>query len=74
MKIEGSAYGSASISGSGSISQRHGSADPDTHQNVMDSEHCFRGCESVSKGYVSIVKIESTFRGHNRDLRAKEIL
>jgi hypothetical protein len=32
MKIEGS--------GSGSISQRHGSADPDSHQNVMDPEHC----------------------------------
>jgi hypothetical protein len=32
MKIE--------ISGSGSISQRHGSADPDPHQNVMDPEHC----------------------------------
>jgi hypothetical protein len=24
------------ISGSGSISQRHGSADPDPHKNVMD--------------------------------------
>jgi hypothetical protein len=33
MKIEGS--GSAS----GSISQRHGSADPDPHQNVMDPYH-----------------------------------
>jgi hypothetical protein len=29
MKKEGSA-----------ISQRHGSADPDPHQNVMDPEHC----------------------------------
>ncbi len=26
--------------GSGSTSQRHGSADPDPHQNVMDPEHC----------------------------------
>jgi hypothetical protein len=26
---------------SGSISQRHGSVDPDPHQNVMDPEHCF---------------------------------
>ncbi len=25
--------------GSGSISQRHGSTDPDPHQNVMDPEH-----------------------------------
>jgi hypothetical protein len=29
------------IARSGSISQRHdGFADPDPHQNVMDSEHC----------------------------------
>jgi hypothetical protein len=35
MKIEG--FGSAS--GSESISQRHGSADPDPHQNVMDPQH-----------------------------------
>ncbi len=28
--------------GSGSISQRHGSADPDPHQNVMDTEHCLQ--------------------------------
>jgi hypothetical protein len=28
------------IAGSGSISQRHGSADPDPHQNVMDPEYC----------------------------------
>jgi hypothetical protein len=34
MKIEGSG------SRSGSISQRHGSADPDPHQNVMDPQHC----------------------------------
>jgi hypothetical protein len=39
MKIEGSGSGSAS----GSISQRHGSADPDPHQNVMDPEHCYLG-------------------------------
>jgi hypothetical protein len=29
------------ISGSRSISQRHGSADPDPHQNVMDPEHWY---------------------------------
>jgi hypothetical protein len=33
MKIEGSVFAS------GSISQRHGSADPDPHQNVMDPQH-----------------------------------
>jgi hypothetical protein len=30
------------IAGSRSISQRHGSADPDPHQNVMDLEHWFQ--------------------------------
>jgi hypothetical protein len=34
------------IEGSGSIGLRHGSADPDPHQNVMDPEHCF-----VCSGY-----------------------
>jgi hypothetical protein len=29
----------AKIAGSGSISQRHGSADPDPPQNVMDPQH-----------------------------------
>jgi hypothetical protein len=33
IKIEGSA------AGSGSISQRHGSADSDPHHNVMDPQH-----------------------------------
>ncbi len=39
-KIAGSA------SESGSISQRHGSADPDpdSHQNIMDTEHWLLGC------------------------------
>jgi hypothetical protein len=27
--------------GSGSIRQRHGSADPNPYQNVMDPQHCF---------------------------------
>jgi hypothetical protein len=32
------------IAGSGSISQRHGSADPDPdlHQNVRDPEHLYK--------------------------------
>jgi hypothetical protein len=34
------------IEGSGSISQKHGSADldpdPDPHQNFMDPQHCFQ--------------------------------
>jgi hypothetical protein len=36
MKIAGSG------SESGSISQRHGSVDPDPYQNVMDPQHCFK--------------------------------
>jgi hypothetical protein len=28
------------IAESGSISQKHGSADPDPPQNVMDPQHC----------------------------------
>jgi hypothetical protein len=31
------------IEESGSISKRHGSADPDPHKNVMDPQHCFFG-------------------------------
>jgi hypothetical protein len=27
--------------GSGSISQRYGSSDPDSHQNLKDRQHCF---------------------------------
>ena len=28
------------IAGSGSIGQRHGSADPDPYQNLKDPQHC----------------------------------
>jgi hypothetical protein len=43
LKVNNEKAGSGSESGSGSISQRHGSADqdPDPLQNVMDPEHCF---------------------------------
>jgi hypothetical protein len=41
MKIEGS--------GTGSISQRHGSTDPDPHQNVMDPQHCRDVSEDLGK-------------------------
>jgi hypothetical protein len=39
------------ITGSRSISQRHGSADPDPDppQNVMDPEHCLQICISILK-------------------------
>jgi hypothetical protein len=39
MKIAGS--------GSGFISQRHGSADPDRHQNVMDPQHWVKRCAVI---------------------------
>jgi hypothetical protein len=48
LKMEGS--GSASGSESGSISQRHGSADPDPHQNVIDPQHCNTGTYMVITG------------------------
>ncbi len=47
-------------SGSGSISQRHGSADPDPHQNVMDPQHCSKHKEPVSKPMCS--KFQNNWR------------
>jgi hypothetical protein len=42
------------IAGSGSISQRHGSADPDPPQNVMDPRHCwYRTCTPFFKDKMS---------------------
>jgi hypothetical protein len=37
------------IAGSGSISQKHGSEDPDLDppQNVMDPEHCMERCADI---------------------------
>jgi hypothetical protein len=46
MKIEGSG------SESGSISQRHRSADPDLHTNVMDPQHCFTVSQIIKCGYL----------------------
>jgi hypothetical protein len=37
------------IAGSGSISQRHGSADPDPPQNVMDPQHCHQEVPAVAQ-------------------------
>jgi hypothetical protein len=47
MKIAGSESGS----GSGSISQRHGSADPDLdpHQNVMGPQHWKKGVDTEGR-------------------------
>jgi hypothetical protein len=63
-------------SGSGSISQRHGSADPDPHQNVIDPEHCKIHCPYQPEGIAWTnsyrVWTEATFqlreiRNHNKD-------
>jgi hypothetical protein len=35
---------------SGFISQRHGCADPDPYQNVMDPQHCYLLKKSSRKG------------------------
>jgi hypothetical protein len=37
------------IGGSGSISQRHGSPDPDPHQNVMDPQHWYKLSKKFAK-------------------------
>jgi hypothetical protein len=39
--------------GSGSISQRHGSPDPDPPQNVMDPQHCFEVVK-IAVDYIEI--------------------
>jgi hypothetical protein len=39
------------IGGPGSISQRHGSLDPDPHHNVMDPQDCFVGMSSTSSPF-----------------------
>jgi hypothetical protein len=35
------------LAGSGSISQRHGSPDPDPPKNVMDPQHCLPGISYI---------------------------
>jgi hypothetical protein len=43
-------------SGSGSISQRHGSADPDPHQNAMDPQHWIDGKYEIrSKFFKNVI-------------------
>jgi hypothetical protein len=46
-------------SGSGSISQRHGSADPDPdqHQNVMDPQHC---CTVTGRWVAKLARLLAT--------------
>ncbi len=60
MKIEGT--------GSGSISQRHGSADtdPDPHQNVMDPQHWFwqRACRKLAALHCTVRPAHAKFACH----------
>jgi hypothetical protein len=50
MKIAGS--------GSGSVSQRHGSANPDPYQNVSDPQHCIlKIIISISKCYNTRIQV-----------------
>ncbi len=48
------------IAGSGSISQRHGSADPDPDppQNVMDPQHCWTRIQRIQQdGKGDVIKV-----------------
>jgi hypothetical protein len=47
--IQNQCCGPGFESGSGSISQRHGSADPDPHQNVMNPQHIFENRASADE-------------------------
>jgi hypothetical protein len=47
------------IAGSGSINQRHGSADPDPPQNVMDPQHWSQGLQSLGSNLVDSNKLLS---------------
>jgi hypothetical protein len=35
---------------------------------LVDKLECLRGCGTACRGHASIMEIESTFRGHDRDL------
>ncbi len=46
------------ITGSGSISQRHGSADPDPPQNVMDPNQCCGSSLVSRRVLISVVNTD----------------
>jgi hypothetical protein len=55
------------ISGSGSVSQRYGAADPDPYQNVTDPQHCVE----IKTGNIRVqgvqengIKAEKSSDGH----------
>jgi hypothetical protein len=57
--------------GSGSISQRHGSADPDPYQNFTDPQHCFQKVittKEVTCGISGLQHIDGNLRGRGFSL------
>ncbi len=65
MKVNDENNGSGSKSGS--VSKRHGSADPDPHQNVMDPQHCLELKSFLSKGQTTLTGMR-TLREYMRPL------
>jgi hypothetical protein len=49
------------IAGSGSISQRHVSADPDSHQNVMDPQHWCQDLPGRGGGWLAISSSSASY-------------
>jgi hypothetical protein len=54
--------------GSGSISQRYGSGDPDPHQNVTDPQHCLKTIRFGNKRKIAVMYC-STFPGFELRMR-----
>ncbi len=63
-------YLAGSGSGSGFFSQRYGSADPDSHQNVADPEHCLQHVPICWQIFSCLPK--TMLRGHHRNSTNEE--
>jgi hypothetical protein len=68
------------IAGSGYISQRHESADPDPHQNVMDPQHWFCGggeIRFICQKFTNRIRIKkqllSDLMRKNEEIRGKRL-
>jgi hypothetical protein len=64
--------GSEVGSGSGSISQKYGSGDPDPHQNVTDPQHCCIFTESFDDPHCFIA--DPGLEGYGTVQRRREML